>query len=211
MNSETLGEVLSSRVRVQIIDAVSVRPRTLGELSWITGISVQGVLRHLRRLMELGLVEEAKLRARAPKARRVYVAKSASIGDYSTVGLTVVKATERAQEQVRKKTRGQDIEALAGELLILKRRVRDQTRKLGRIIDELADEQASLRRALSELPFDEETKLILEVLLTEETAEDGEKVLSRFYGLGDRRSIDKALAQAKRIVSKQEAGNGHKR
>ena len=199
MNSDVIDQVLSSRVRVRIANALAVRPRTLGELSWITGISVQGVLRHLKLLMKLGLVEEMKLGVRAPKARRVYVAKS-PIGYYSAAGLTVVKATEKVHDRGKRDLRGQSAEAVAGDLLILKRRIREQTRKLGLMIDELADAQATLAQALSDMPLSQEQRLILEVLLTEETLEEGEKVLSRFYGLGDRRSIDKALAQAKRIV-----------
>lgn len=211
MNPEVLGEVLSSKPRVEIVDALSTRPRTLGELSWITGISVQGVLRHLKRLTELGIVEERKVRAKTPKARKVYAAKSGAIGDYSTAGLTVVKATEIMPEDTNASAKGRDVEAMASDILILRRRVRDQARKLGRMIDDLSDGQVSLRRVLEGLPVDEKTKLILEVLLTEETVEDGEKVLARFYGLGDRRSIDKALAQAKRIVGTQETGHGNKR
>lgn len=200
MNPDDLSEVLSSRARVKIEDAVSLRPRTLGELAAITGISVQGVLRHLKILAKLGLVEERKISSKAPKARRVYAARGTSLGDYSSGGLVVVKATERVPTQRRVRRQRQDLERMSGELLIQRRRIRDEAKKLARMIDELVDSQQALAFALGGLKLDDEGRLILEVLLTEETASDGLKALSRYYGLDDRRSIDKALAEAKRNV-----------
>ena len=200
MNPEVLSEVLSSKARIEIEDAVSIRPRTLGELAAITGISVQGVLRHLKILTELGLVEERKIPSKAPKARRVYAAKGVSLGDYSAGGLTVVKATERVPSEGHGRRQRQDLERMSGELLIERRRIRDEARKLGRMIDELVDSQQALASALAGLKLDAEGRLILEVLLTEDTVGDGLRVLSRYYGLDDRRSIDKALAEAKRNV-----------
>jgi DNA-binding transcriptional ArsR family regulator len=196
MNQEMLSEVLSSSPRLRIADAVSLRPRTLGELSSITGISVQGVLRHLKMLGELGLVEERKLAEATPKARRLYASGSTNLSDYSLPGLTVVKATERVPPrggaQIPK-----DLELMSGELIIHRRRIADEAKKLGRMIEELVDAQEALTAALEELPVTETQKLVLQVLLTEETKADGERVLSRYYGIEDRRSIDEALARAK--------------
>jgi predicted ArsR family transcriptional regulator len=202
VNIDDLSGVLSSEARIRIEAAVSVRPRTLGELAAITGISVQGVLRHLKILARLGLVEERKLSSRAPKARRVYAAKGMSLGDYSVGSLTVVKATERAPPERHGRRQGRDMERMSGEMLIQRRRIRDEVKRLGRMIDELVDSQQALESALEGLKVDDEERLILEVLLTEETAADGLRVLSRFYGMEDRRSIDEALAEAKRNVDK---------
>lgn len=196
-----MEEVLSSRARLRIMDAVSVRPRTLGELSDIAGISVQGVLRHLRKLVELGLVEERSLSRVAPKARTVYGAAASLVRDYSAGGFTVVKSTARtAWGQEGAKVR--DLERAAGDLLILRRRIREETRKLGRMIDEAADEHDDLAAAIGGLPLSPVEKLILEVVLTEDTQEDGARVLSKYYGLDDRRSIETALKKAKAIVGK---------
>jgi predicted transcriptional regulator len=199
LNPEALSEVLSSRVRMKIADAVSVRPRTLNELAFMTGISVQGVLRHLKLLMKTGLVEERKVFPRTPKARRVYVAKTSTIGDYSWEDLTIVKYTERTSMQVPVRRKPQDLERVAGEMLIHRRRITDRAKKLGRLIDDLVAEQEALEEALEEARVSSEERLMLGVLLTEDTIEDGVKVLSRYYGLEDRRSIDKALAKARRI------------
>ena len=187
---------------MKIADAVSRRPRTLGELSHITGISVQGVLRHLRRLEKAGLVEERRVTASAPKARRVYAARGAILQDFSSGELTIAKLVERWPAAKRAKKQGVGLESMAAEVLILRRRVKEEARRIGRMIDETAAGQEELEAALARMHLDEEERLILEVILTEETVEDGVRVLSKFYGVEDRRSIDEALAKARRNVGK---------
>jgi len=200
VDSDQLSEVLSSKVRLGIGNALSIRPRTLSELAAITGITVQGVLRHLKLLEELGLVEERKVPTKAPKARRVYSARGATLGDYSTGDLIVVKATEILPAQDRPGQRFADLERKAGELLVQRRRIRDEGKKLGRMIDELADDQLSMVAALESMDLTGEEHLILQVILTEDTIDEGARVLSRYYGIEDRRSIDKALAKVKHGV-----------
>jgi predicted transcriptional regulator len=202
VNADQLGEVLSSRVRLKIADAISQRPRTLGELSYITGISVQGVLRHLRRLEKVGLLEERRVTASAPKARRVYAAKAAILEDYSSGDLTIAKLVEKWPEAKHTLKQGTDLESMAAEVLILRRRVREEAKRIGRMIDEAAAGQEVLESALKRMHLSEEERLILEVILTEETVEDGVRALSRFYGMEARRSIDEALAKARRNVDK---------
>ncbi|HYA56529.1 MAG TPA: winged helix-turn-helix domain-containing protein [Nitrososphaerales archaeon] len=195
MYSNRLGEVLSSGVRLKIADAVSQRPRTLGELAFITGISVQGVLRHLRRLEKLGLVEERRLSNSIPKARRVYASKGAVVEDYSSVDLTVAKVVQSFGTYPAMRGQATDLETMSADVLLLRRRVKDETKRLGKLIDEVAESRDELRAALASMPLNDVERLILEIVLTEETKEDGVKVLSRFYGIEDRRSIDKALAK----------------
>jgi len=200
LNEKQLGEVLSSRVRLKIADAVSQRPRTLGELSSLTGISVQGVLRHLRRLQNVGLVEEMKVTANAPKARRVYSAKGSTLEDYSAGNLTVAKLVEKPPEGWRAQKQASDLEQMAADVLILRRRVKEEAKKIGRMIEEAAQSQEELETALALMHLSHDERLILEVILTEDTVEAGIRALSRFYGIKDRRSIDEALAKARRNV-----------
>jgi regulatory ArsR family protein len=201
MRPEALSEVISSTVRLRIMDGLSLRPRTLNELSDIAGTSVQGLIRYLNRLENMGLVEKRKVSANAPKARIVYAVKDALVGDYSMGDLTIVKASERGRPEAEG-TGPSDPEGLAGEILIQRRRIADQARRLGRSIDELVADREALIRALQAMPLTEDELLILTVVLTEETAEEGERVLSRYYGIEGRRSIDEALAKAKRSVGK---------
>jgi len=201
VNQDQVEEILSSRVRLRISDALSLRPRPLGELAHITGISVQGVLRHLRRLEKLGMVEERRVSANAPKVRIVYAMKDALLGDFSVGDMTIAKAVERRHLKVPTKTAG-GLEGMAAEVLIQRRRVREEAKKLGRMIDQAAESLDELEGAIGIRSLSEDERLILEVILTEETVEDGVRVLSRFYGIEDRRSIDNALAKAKRDVGK---------
>lgn len=200
MNRDALDEVLSSNVRLRIEDALAVRPRTLGELASITGISVQGVLKQLHRLGGLGLVVERTLPLKTLKARRVYAATGQLVGDYSTPDLTVVKPTGLIPPS-RPRRLG-DLEERAAEVTLLRRRVEDQADRLGRMIDSLVDEREALKGELDALQVGPLQRIILEVLLTEETIQDGVKVLQRHYGIEDRRSIDEALAVARRSVPK---------
>jgi DNA-binding transcriptional ArsR family regulator len=202
VSSNQLNEVLSSDVRLKIADALSQRPRTLGELSHITGISVQGVLRHLRRLEKLGLVEERRLSPSIPKARRVYAAKRAMVEDYSAGNLTVAKVVEVLPDTRRAQKPATDLENMSADVLLLRRRVREEAKKLGRLINDVAESQYELEAALTSMPLSDVERLILRVILTEETMEDGLRALSEFYGIVDRRSIDKALAKAKHNVGK---------
>jgi hypothetical protein len=202
MDPDVLSEVVSSRVRLKLVGSIAVRPRTLGELSSLTGISVQGVLRHLDRLMDLGLVGERKIVANAPKARKLYAAKTSLLGDYSDAGVIIVKPTDSPPTQAPGRRRPQDLEKMAGELLIMRRRIGVGARKLGRMIDDLVTAQAMLDDTLDSMNLSNEERLILGVVLTEETVEDGAKVLSKYYGIDDRRSIDNALAKARRLGSK---------
>jgi DNA-binding transcriptional ArsR family regulator len=197
LDSKTLDEVLSSSAKLKIENALSVRPMTLAELASTTGITVQGVLRHLKRLAELGLAEEKRLTTRNLKARTVYAAAGEVIGNHSTSDLIVVKPTRKLPTGTR--AGGPlSLEERAADILLLQRRIKDQAKKLGRLIDELADEREALRSGVEGLRVSPEEGLILEVILTEETLEDGLRVLARYYGIEDRRSIDIALAKARR-------------
>ena len=66
--------------------------------------------------------------------------------------------------------------------------MKDQAKKLGRMIDELADEREALRSRLEGIHASPEEGLVLEVMLTEETLQDGLRVLAKYYGIEDRRS-----------------------
>ena len=184
---------------MKILNALSVRPRTLPELSDITGISVQGVIRHLKILEGAAIVKEERVHSKVPKARIVYVASGEMVGDYSTGDLTVVRAVERGGgRQTPGPSAG--LERMAGDVIVQRRRVREETKRLARTIDELVGYQDALETALKHGSFTDAERLILEVLFTEETLEDGVRALDRYYGVGDRRSIEEALGKARQSV-----------
>ena len=147
-------------------------------------------------------MEERRLGNSIPKARIVYASKGAIVEDYSSSDLAVAKMVESWPSGRGTKGSETDLENMSANVLLLRRRVNDETRKLGRLIDEVAESRNDLIAALAKMPLSELERLILEVILTEETVEDGVSALSRFYGIEDRRSIDKALAKARRNVGR---------
>lgn len=196
-------KVLASRTRVKIAHLVSIRPRTLSELAELAGISIQGVLKHLAKLEGQGLVQEVKVQAGRMSVRKLYAPKRFLLGDYSTPGFFVVKFTDGSRAAQPGPNARADLEAMAEDMMLLRRRVREEARRLGRTIDELAAEQARLGEALKSMDLDDEERFILEALFTEESVERGRELISKHYGLKDgTRSIDRALSKATRSARK---------
>ena len=198
MTRDRLAEVVSSSTRLKVADLVSTRPRTLGELADATGISIQGVLKHLRKLEGLGLVEEESIRSSGLAVRKVYTAKGARLGDFSVSGLTLVKLSEKPSAPVKELDRPLDLEYLAEEAILRRRRIRDQTRRLGRMIDDLLEDESRIKAALESMDLSDAERLILQVLFTEESLNEGERVLVEHFGLQDgKKLIEKALSKAR--------------
>ncbi|MGD0476606.1 MAG: helix-turn-helix domain-containing protein [Nitrososphaerales archaeon] len=204
MARDPLPEVISSRTRLKVADLISTRPRTLGELAAATGISIQGVLKHLKKLEELGLVEETSVRSPDLAVRKVYAAKGTRLGDFSTGDLTLVKLSGKPSAPVEEPDRPLDLEYLAEEAILQRRRVRDQARRLGRMIDDLVEDESRIKVALESMDLSDTERLILQVLFTEESLEEGERVLLEHFGLQDgKRSIEKALSKARHHIKKR--------
>jgi DNA-binding transcriptional ArsR family regulator len=203
MDSGITSQVISSPTGLKVASLVSVRPRTLGELSELTGISIQGVLKHLKRFQRLGLVEVRKLPKGGMAVRKVYSSRNLLVGDFSMGDLTIVKLSKNVPRMIVSKDPLGQLEYLAEDALIQRRRIREQARKLGRLIDELVGDEAGIRATLESTELEPSERLILQTLFTEDSFAEGERVLSRHYGLKDgRRSIDKALAKAGKIAKK---------
>jgi predicted transcriptional regulator len=204
MARDLLPDVISSRTRLKVADLVSTRPRTLGELAAATGVSIQGVLKHLRKLEELGLVEEKSISSPLLAVRKVYAAKGTRLRDFSAGGLTMVKLSGSPLALGEKPDRPLDLEYLAEEAILQKRRVRDQTRRLGRIIDAFVEDESRIKVALELMDLSDTERLILQVLFTEESLEEGRRVLLEYFGLQDsKKSIEKALSKARHQINKR--------
>jgi predicted transcriptional regulator len=203
MAGETSSEILSSRSRLKIADLLSIRPRTLGELAGETGISVQGVLKHLDKLSQLGLLEKGKIGGKAVTVRKLYSMKNGSVGDFSNGGLTIVSISRRQPSVYKSANPVGELESLAEDILVQKRRIREQARRLGRMIDEMIGDQEKLNSLVQDLNLSDEDKLVVQTAFTEETLQDAEKALSRIHGMTTpRRSIEQALSKARRNVKK---------
>lgn len=203
MQSDAALELLTSANSLKIAALVSVRPRTLSELAELTGISIQGALKHIKKLERLGLARGEKISGKDLGVRKVYSASALSVGDFSSGDLKIVKVSKRVvAEMVEKDPLGR-MEFLAEEALVQRRRIRDEARRLGRLIDDLVEDERRLQAALDSINLDDDSRLILHTMFTEETAADGERVLTKHFGMkGGRRSIDEALAKARYIAKK---------
>ena len=183
MENSDLEGVVASRTRLKIAHLLSTRPRTLGELAESTHTSVQAVLKHLGKLSQIGLVEE--LRLTKPKRlgiRKIYRVRKTLIGDYSLGNLMVVNLIQTAREETIPSKGGIDeLERLAGDSIIQKGRIRDQARRLERMIGELAGIESRLKDSIQKLPLNEEEKLVAYVMFTEDSGAEAVKVLSSHY------------------------------
>lgn len=203
MSDEILKSVVSSRVRLRIADLLSSRPRTLRELASLTGISVQGVLKHLGKLEELGLASRQRVRAGEMGVRKVYSAKGTHIGDYSAGDLTVVKLSRYRPRPVTSTDPVRELEEVSEGLLLQKRRIRDSSRRLRRLIDELVEDQARMEGLITSLDLTDEERLIIQTAFSEESLEEAEKALKEHHGVADaRRALEKALSKARRVAKK---------
>ena len=198
MSDNVLSAIISSRSRLKIADFISTRPRGLEELAAATGISMQGVLKHLKKLKSIGIVDERSIRSPILAARKVYVASGVRLRDFSSGDLTLVKLSGRPPVSASELVRYPDLEYLAEEVILRRRRVRDHARRVGRMIDELVDEESRIGAILESMNLSDAEKLILQILFTEESLEQGERVLQEHFGLQDgKKSIEEALVKAR--------------
>jgi len=198
MSDNVLSAIISSRSRLKIADFISTRPRGLEELAAATGISMQGVLKHLKKLKSIGIVDERSIRSPILAARKVYVASGVRLRDFSSGDLTLVKLSGRPPVSASELDRYPDLEYLAEEVILRRRRVRDHARRVGRMIDELVDEESRIGAILESMNLSDAEKLILQILFTEESLEQGERVLQEHFGLQDgKKSIEEALVKAR--------------
>ena len=195
-----LNEVLlSSQTRIKIAELVSRRPRTLRELARLTGLSIPGVLRHIDAMSKAGLIREERVMTETLPIRKTYSLQGMNVMDFSVGDLTILKvaATSRKVEGAK------NLERQALEIMLSRRRIRDKAKRLAKAIDELIENEEMLVEGIERLDLTDEERLILLTVFSEETTDDAERVLTRIQRMKDaRRSIDKALAKAKRDVSK---------
>jgi len=180
-----LDTITSSQHRLIIGQQISTRPRTLRELAERTGISIQGVLKHLEKLKELGLMEETTFsRPNYLTVRKAYTTKGSNIRDFSRGSLMIVNLSGQREEEAVEAAKDaySELNGMAEELLIQERRIKDQARRIQRMIDELSATHSRLKGLIESLDLDSEEKLIAETVFTEDTMEGAATVLSRFYG-----------------------------
>ena len=195
-----IDDIVSSNVRMKIASLISIRPRTLGELAEITGISVQGVLKHLVRLRKSGFLTESELRGgKYLRYRKVYSIEGRRIVDLSQGDLMVAYFSKQFNLQEGKvKASYEELETVAEDMIITRRRIRDTIKRLERLIEELSYSQERLMTITRTIGLDREEEQIARILFTEDGIDDTKKVLSRYYGLKDAEdSVRKVIEKIK--------------
>ncbi len=196
-------KILSSKSTLTIADLLSTRPRSLGELAYRTGVSMPAVLKHLEKLEKLGVLEKTKVSGGELPVRRLYAIRGVRIGDYSVGGITIVSAFPTRRATVRSEDPVGELETLAADMLVEKRRIREQSRRLARTIGEVMNDQQRMNDLIEGLGLDDEERIILQTAFTEETLGEAEEALAKIHGMKEpRRSIERVLAKARRNVKR---------
>ena len=133
------------------------------------------------------------------------------VGDFTYGDLTIVKMSRIGA--VQKPSGGgayAELERLAEEFMFERRRIREEARRLGRMIDDLVSDEVRLSSLLSAMRLREDERLVLHTYFTEESRREAEESLEESYGVRNaRRAIDQALQKAGGLGKK--AGDGDKR
>jgi DNA-binding transcriptional ArsR family regulator len=196
-------EPLSSPTRLRILDLLSKRPRTLRELAKLTGISVQGVDRHLENLRKMGVLKEREIRSDELSARKEYYLEGAHFSDFSVGDLAIVKASRARRPELTRGFSGNELESFASDISIRRRQIKERAKRLARMIDELSEDELRLVAMIDAMGLNNEERLIVETVFTEETLQDAKDLLTKVQGLpASTRSIEKALSKARQIVVK---------
>ncbi len=203
MSSSPIEGVVSSKARLRIADLLSVRPRTLREMADLTGMSVQGVLKHLDKLSKLGLVSEKRIVGGSIPVKKLYFMRGLRVGDFSQGDLTIVKMSRSQERAAKTDDAVADLESLASDAIVQRRRIRDQARKLGRTIDEFVDTEARIDAIIKGLEVKDDERLLVQTAFTEESLDEAERALRQHHGLRDsKRALEKALARARKVGKK---------
>jgi len=203
VQEDVFSQLVQSRTRLRILDLLSRRGRTLRELSSLTGISVQGVLRHLEDMKKLGLVEEKKIKAKKLSARRIYLLTGLHVNDFSLNDLAVIRAGSPSRSSGNPRLTFEQLEDTSAEILVRRRAIKQQVKRLAKMIEEVSEEEAGLVQAIETMGLDDEDRVVLETAFTEDTLEEAEELLRRTQGVSDAsETIEKAMNKARRIAKK---------
>jgi predicted transcriptional regulator len=179
-----LEQIVSSGPRLTIAALLSQRPRCLQELSAKTGISIQGVLKHIAKLQGMGLVQWTTLEAGVYlRPRKLYFIRGKRIDGVSREGLILAHLSNQPEVSgARPKDVYNELEGFAEEVLFLRRRISEQSRKLERMLDELAMNEFALNSIVAGLSLTEEERQVAMIIFTESSLDDRKSVLSEYYG-----------------------------
>ena len=177
----------SSGIRLKIASLLSSRPATLSELAELTGISVQGVLKHLHKIDEGGLLKEESMKgARYLRQRKLYSIEKRKVADYSE-GDFLLAALGSQTTFIPEETKGayEELDWFAQDILILRRRAKDLSHRLRRVLEEVTENEARIGGLLAGLRLEPEERQIAYLIFTEDSPERAKAILRDHYGCAD--------------------------
>lgn len=185
-----IEEIASSRVRLAIAGLLSSRPRTLGELAEATGVSAQAVLKHLKKLSDAGILSQWEMpRGKYLRSRKVYSIDSRKVADYTERDVLVAVMAEEAPSpsstgvrRVTPEDSYEELDALALDVMMLQRRVRELSRRTARAVDQLMETELRMASIIDSLGLTDEEKQIARLVFVEEDPERVRRALKDHYG-----------------------------
>jgi DNA-binding transcriptional ArsR family regulator len=209
----TIEEVAGSRTRLTIANLLSSRPRTLGELAAETGISVQGVLKHLKKLSEAGLTLKERTIPNGAylRSRKLYFIEETKVVDFSQGDLLVAATRRRPVSDPHGTTTGggeggdqaEELDRLAQDMIIVRRRVREVSKRLDRMISEVVEDEALIMSLIESLDLDPGERQIAYLIFGDDSPEGVRRILREHYGCAD---PDMAINRVTLRLKKEEAG-----
>jgi len=183
----TIEDIANSRVRLTIASLISSRPRTLGELAETTGISVQGVLKHLNRLSESGLLKTKNLPSgRYLRPRKLYYIEDRRVANYSEGEMIVATLGDqgRAGELETDDPYG-ELDRLAQDIIVMRRRARELSERMKRMIEEVTENESRIARLIDGMDLSSEEKQIASLIFGDDVPEQARRILREHYGCKD--------------------------
>lgn len=192
-----IEEIASSRARLTIASLLSSRPRTLGELAETTGISVQGVLKHLKVISRSGILRTRSLtRGRFLRSRKLYYIDTRRVADYSQDDMIVATlGEERVAAQVVADDPYAELDRLAQDVILMRRRVRDVSERMRRMIEETTDDETRISRLIEGLDLSAEDRQIAYLLFGDDRPEEVRRILRQHYGCSDPEEAIRVVAE----------------
>lgn len=197
-----IEEIASSRVRLKIANLLSSRPATLSELSALTDMSVQGVLKHLGKIAAQGLLKEENMKGgRYLRQRKLYSIDRRRIADYSegdlivaTVGVSVRDAPRRVKDAY------DELDWLAKDIIILRSRARDLSHRMQRVLEEVTEDEARISSLVDGLALADDEKQIAYLIFTEDVPARVAAILRDYYGCTDPEEAVRAVMEKIRVT-----------
>ena len=179
-----IEDIANSRARLTIASLISSRPRTLGELAETTGISVQGVLKHLAKLSESATLKTKNLSAgKYLRPRKLYFIDSRRVADYSEgdmIVATLGSVTPAGRLDVEEPSA--ELDRLAQDVILLRRRARELAARMRRMIEEVTENESKIAQLIEGLGLTPEEKQIAYLIFGDDRPEKARRILREHYG-----------------------------